>query len=42
MEAVDITLDNFEKEYPNILNSIEKAEFLSFDFEYSGRQRFNK
>lgn len=37
MEVIDITLDNFEKEYQNILDSIEKAEFLSFDFEYSGR-----
>ena len=33
---MDITIDNFQDEYPKILELLEKAEFVSLDLELTG------
>jgi len=33
---MDITIDNFEDELPNILQHVDNSDFLSIDLEFSG------
>ena len=38
---MEIDVDNFESEYKNIEKAILESDFVSFDFEFSGKLKFS-